>query len=185
VTKVVQRAATYRRQLGATGLLVLVAFGALLQAGVLAPKLHNASSGGGGPLADGGSFYGNILQNVSWPSWTVTGVHLSGKRTTQTLRGGGTVEVGLAPGTIFGPGSPPVPPLQMPRLTVRPGQEFSVVLFHHQRCPAPPSFANIAAAQSWQRAHPQPTFDVKAYIDLGTALGQQTITTTFHVSCAT
>lgn len=184
MTQALQRVATRRWQLGAAGLIVVVAFGALLQGGVLAPKLHETSGGGGGPLPDGRYFSASTLRNVSWAAWTVTGVHVSGHGNSRVFADGSDVKIGVMPGNAFGPTVPPGPQVLVPKLTVRPGDEFAVVLFYQQRCPAPSSFANIAGAQDWLRTHPQYSVAVKATIDVATALGNQTTTTTLYVSCA-
>jgi hypothetical protein len=183
MTTVLRRAAPYWWRLAATGLVLVVAFGALLQGGVLAPKLNFAGGVvGSGFLLDGRYFYENPLRNDSWSAWTITGVHLSSDASDRVLPDGTTVKVALMPGR-FASALPSGQPRLVSDLTVLPGQDFSVLLFYHQNCPTPSSFASIAAAQAWARTHPQRTLAVKAYIDVATALGDQTPTTTFHVSC--
>jgi hypothetical protein len=100
-------------------LIAVTLLGATVQAGLLAPQFRNPSGGG----TDSVTF--ENIQNVSWRSWTITGVHLANPRVSRALLGGHIVQVSLhrTPASSpfhLGPA--------LPRLVVDPGQQFTLAL---------------------------------------------------------
>ena len=162
------------RVASAVAFLAVVIFGALSQGGLLVPQFRN--NGGG---VSGGSI-SNSLQNVSWRSWTVTGIHLADKKSTLALRDVKVVRLSLYPGA--GPlysGAP------VRRLTVGPGQTFSVNLVERQSdCSPPPNITNIAQSIQYASSPANHEQDVPAAITVSTPLGVRTIGTSFTFSCS-
>jgi len=103
-------------------LVAVVAFGATIQSGILAPQFHTV----GGAGINGVQF--ESVQNTSWRSWTVTSVHFADRPSTRTMLDGRTLELSLHQGRIvprIGPDST--------SLVVGPGQQFSVGLSNASR----------------------------------------------------
>jgi hypothetical protein len=100
-------------------LIAVTLLGATVQAGLLAPQFRIPSGGGTESVT-----FENI-QNVSWRSWTITGVHLANPRVSRALLGGHIAQVSLhrIPASSpfhLGPA--------LPRLVVEPGQQFTLAL---------------------------------------------------------
>jgi len=103
-------------------LVAVVAFGATIQGGILAPQFHTV----GGAGVNGVQFAS--VQNTSWRSWTVTSVHFADRLSTRTMLDGRTLELSLHQGRTvprIGPDSA--------SLVVGPGQQFSVGLSNASR----------------------------------------------------
>jgi hypothetical protein len=154
--------------------LAVVIFGAMSQGGFLAPRFRN--NGGG---VSGGSI-SNSLQNVSWRSWTITGIHLADKKSTLALRDVKVVRLSLYPGSGL-----PYGGASLRRLTVGPGQTFSVNLVERQSdCSPPPPIANESQMNRYLSSPANHEHDIPADITVATPLGTRTIGTTFTFSCS-
>jgi hypothetical protein len=154
--------------------LTVVIFGALSQGGFLTPRFRD--SGGG---VAGGSIT-NSIQNVSWRSWTVTGVHLANKESTLRLRDLRIVRLSLYRGPATPYSGAPVP-----RLTVGPGQVFTVDLVEKlDDCSPPPNLKTAAATDRYFSSPENHVTDVPAVVTVSTPLGTRTVGTTFTFSCS-
>ena len=178
-----------RARMAAAGALLAVSLVATLsQGGLLVPKFDANSGGGTGTYTGSGGGTGgsystssNLVQNVSWRSWTVTGVHLTdiGSAVPTDVK---VIQVGVRRTDyqlgVHGPGR------SLPRLTVAPGQEFDVVLVEKQDdCPAPPPIHTEAQAQRWLNSPRQHMHSIPAAITVKTPLGTRSVPTAFTVSC--
>jgi hypothetical protein len=173
--------AALRKRLGrrwrvaaAVAFLVVIVFGALSQGGVLAPQFR--VSGGG---VSGGSI-SNSLQNVSWRSWTVTGIHLADRRSALALRDLKIIRLSLYKQSDLPYSEPPVQ-----RLTVGPGQIFSVNLLEKLKgCSSPPNITSVTAMDRYLISPKNHETDIPAIITVTTPLGTRTVDTTFTFSCS-
>ena len=105
---------------GGAMLIAVTLLGATVQAGLLAPQFRSFSGGG---TASGVTF--ENIENVSWRSWTITGVHLANPPVRSGLLGGRIAQASLhrspAPSPFhLGPA--------LSRLVVEPGQQFTLEL---------------------------------------------------------
>ena len=141
------------RTAAVVALLAVTALSATIGAGVLVPKFR--PSGNGISEGSSGSSYSNVIQNVSLRSWTVTGVHLIDSRSTLELPNVTIVQLSLqhetSPMLNTGPSTlSTVPSRPLHRLTVGPGQTFTVNLVDKQRdCPPVPNFHTAAEAEHY------------------------------------
>jgi hypothetical protein len=162
------------RVAAAVAFLAVTIFGALSQGGFLVPKFY--ASGGG---VSGGSIF-NTLQNVSWRSWTVTGIQLADKRAESSLRDVKIVRLSLYNESQFPYSEPPVH-----RLTVGPSQTFSVDLVEKiTGCSPPPPVTTVAAMDRYLSSPKNHPHDIPAVVTVSTPLGTRTIGTTFSFSCS-
>ena len=115
----------------AAALVAVTAFGATIQAGVLAPQFH--TTGGSGT---GGTQLVSF-QNDSWRSWTITRVHFPNRSSASARVEGRTMRLTLHEGPIVPPHGQLGPGLA--RLSIGPGEQFSVGLSNSdQTCPYNP-----------------------------------------------
>jgi len=100
--------------------LVVTTIGAAVQAGVLAPQFRSFSGGGRGNDVT----FKNV-ENVSWRTWTITGLHLAGHHARRAAVDGHLIDASLhmaQPATAFRL----APALS--RVVVEPGHQFTVAL---------------------------------------------------------
>lgn len=164
------------------GLFVVVVFGALVQAGVLMPKLRVGGGGGGGGLSQ---TYASTIENQSLRSWTITGFQLPEGRVSESLPDGSTVQLdGIYRDADPNPLSQGGSPALVPPLTIGPGQQFTVKLVRElapacRKVPAPRTLAQYHALE----ARPMPrTHDIPAVITFSTPLGSRSVGTAFSVT---
>jgi hypothetical protein len=145
----------------------------LSQGGFLAPRFRDAGGG-----VSGGSI-SNLLQNVSWRSWTVTGIHLADTKSTLALRDVKIIRLSLYGAPDLPYSTPPVK-----RLTVGPGQSFSATLVEKQTdCPPPGHIWTEAQMDQYLNSSKSHELTVPADIAVATPLGTRTLGTTFTFSC--
>jgi hypothetical protein len=160
---------TRHRHLAITSALVaLTLFGALVQSGILAPNFRQLGTGGQLGTA---SVTGN-LENVSWRSWTMTGIHLTDPRSPVVLPDKSTVTIGpvylgqpwITGGKLARPGAFP--------LVVRPGQQVFVTLVraHLKNCGQPTNSV----------VHPD-GYNVPIDLAFSTPIGTRTVVATLVV----
>lgn len=165
-------------------LLAVTALSAAIEAGVVLPKFRLSGTGDSGGSTGSPSSYSNVIQNVSLRSWTVTGVHLVDSRSTLELPNVTIVQLSLqhdpSPTLSTGPSRP------LHRLTVGPGQTFTVNLVDKQRdCPPVPNFHTATDAEHYFSSSANHQHSVPAALTVATPLGTKTIGTTFTISCST
>jgi hypothetical protein len=165
------------------GLFVVVVFGALVQAGVLMPKLR--VGGGGGSFGGLSQTYTSTIENQSLRSWTITGFQLPEGTRSESLPDGSTVHLdGIYRDADLNPPSQGRSPALLPPLTIGPGQQFTVELVRELapacgKVPAPRTLAQIHALE----ARPMPrTHDIPAVITFSTPLGSRSVGTAFSVT---
>jgi hypothetical protein len=164
-------------------LLAVTALSATIEAGVLLPKFRLSGGGAGGGSTGSSSSYSNAIQNVSLRSWTVTGVHLVDSRSTLELPDVTIVQLSLQRFQFPTLGTGPSRPLH--RLTVGPGQTFTVNLVDKQRdCPPTPNFHTEADAARYFSSSANHQHSVPAAFTVATPLGTKTFGTTFTISCS-
>ena len=159
----------------AIALLVVTVLAATIQGGVLAPKFDAVGDGTGGDARV--TDYFNDYQNASWRSWTITGVRLVDDGSIRSRTGVHVIDVGVRRGSD-GQGS------ALRRLTVRPGQRFSVdLVVQRQICVLPKGYRTRAQVQQYQlsRIEHQPSLPID--IAVTTPFGTRTVGTTFRVGC--
>jgi hypothetical protein len=163
-------------------LLAVTALSATIEAGVLVPKFRPSGNGISGGST--GSSYSNVIQNVSLRSWTVTDVHLVDSRSTNELPNVTIVKLSLEDGQF--PTLSTRLPRPLHRVTVGPGQTFTVNLVDKQRdCPPLPKFHTGADAERYFSSPADHQYNVPAAFTVATPLGTKTIGTTFTISCST
>jgi len=168
--------------LAAAALFAVCAFGALVQAGLLAPHFGESLSGRGGFGTGNLPAYTTTLRNESWRSWTLTSIRLANGKSTQDLPDGSSVQLaGVLHGQL-GIGSAQAPEL-LP-MSVGPDQQFTVVLVqHHQRsCSQPLTSQSNAQTQRYVAALQSLQYRVPVAIDVSTPLGTRSITMNFDIS---
>ncbi|MDA8358391.1 MAG: hypothetical protein M0Z95_19355 [Actinomycetota bacterium] len=144
-------------------LIAVTLLGATVQAGLLAPQFRSTSGGG---TASGVTF--ENIENVSWRSWTITGVHLANPRVTRALLGGRIAGVSLHRGRAP---SPFHLGLALRRLVVAPGQQFSVEL------------ANVrgVCTSSRRRSSLSTPMHISVVVSLSTPFGNRQVVESFPV----
>jgi hypothetical protein len=171
------------RTAGLVALLAVTALSATIEAGVLVPKFR-PDGGGDGSGGSMGSAYSNVIQNVSLRPWTVTGVHLVDRRSSLELPNVTIVQLSLQHGPSRPLGTGLLRPLH--RLTVGPGQQFTVNLVDKERdCPKTPTFQDSAEFARYVNSPANHQHSVPVAVTVATPLGTKTIGTTFTISCST
>jgi len=156
-------------------LLVVAVFAATIQGGVLAPKFE-PSGGGTGLSESNGSAY-LVLQNVSWRSWTITGIRFA---TDQSPRVLASVRTGVLSVHRGGRGQGPA----VATLTVGPGQTFSVDLVQrHRVCPEPGANLTTAQFERFAATVDNNRKNILALISVVTPFGTRTVGSTFTTAC--
>lgn len=150
---------------GAAVLLLVVALGALVQSGVLAPVFWRSGTGGG----SGYSF--ETINNGSWSAWTVTAGFADG-RNIETLPSIGTVRVSLfASRQQAAQGSDP-----MDELNVGAGGQFGFgVTLERRSC--------IVSVISSGQVMTELNVGVPVLLSVSTPLGTKTVPEMLSVQC--
>jgi hypothetical protein len=108
-------------------LVAVTFFSALVQSGILAPDLHLLSTGRTFGSQYVGSYQGNI-QNLSWRSWTITGVQMAAGKPSVILPDRSVITVGRVYRGVPQPfTNTSAHPAVLP-LSVGPGQQITVTL---------------------------------------------------------
>ncbi len=165
--RVIGQLALHRRQwhLAAGAVLVaVVAFGATIQGGILAPQFHTV----GGAGINGVQF--ESVQNTSWRSWTVTGVHFADRPSTRTILDGRTLELSLHQGRIV----PRIGP-ESASLVVGPGKQFSVGLSNASRVCHYPLAGGAGDLQRQERLLLSHQIPIPVVITVETVFGPRSI----------
>lgn len=160
---------------GAVALLAVTVFAATIQGGVLAPKFDTLGAGTGGDARIANYF--SDLQNASWRSWTITGVHLADNGTTRAPSNDEDIVLSLRRGSD-GQG----PALQ--RLRVGPGQEFTVDLVEKRHiCPLPSGYRTSAQVVEYQLSLVKHQQRLPTVLTVVTPFGPRAYLMTFSVGC--
>jgi hypothetical protein len=159
-------------------LVLFTVFGGLVQAGEIAPKFELPSGGG----IAGGTYLVSV-RNLSWRSWTITGVNLAGGHPIRRLPDGSTVALGASyrgmPSVLLEYATEQH--VAMP-FTVGDGQWLTLTLVrsHAPNCkPVLPQTPK--EMQRYNAAVDSLSIDVPVSISVGTPLGSRNITTTFNL----
>jgi hypothetical protein len=160
--------ARHRNLAAAVALVGFTLFGALVQSGILAPNFRQLGTGGQLGTA---SVTGN-LENVSWRSWTMTGIHLADPRSPVVLPDKSTVAIGpVYLGLPWLTGGKLARPAVFP-LLVKPGQQVFVTLVkrHVKNCGQPTNLV----------VHPD-EYNVPVDLAFSTPIGTKSVVATLVV----
>lgn len=160
----------------AAGVLLAVAvFAAVVQGGVLAPKFEPSGSGTALSASNGSTYL--VLQNVSWRSWTISGVGFATDQSPKVLASVRTGALSVHRGRS---GTGPA----IAGLTVEPGQTFSVDLVQrHRVCPEPGANLTTAQFERFAQTVNNNRKNVLALISVVTPFGTRTVGATFTTTC--
>jgi hypothetical protein len=145
-------------------LVAVVAFGATIQSGILAPQFHSVGDAG----INGAQF--DSVQNTSWRSWTVTSVHFADRRSTQAILDGRTLELSLHQGPLTGDLGP-----GLASLVVAPGHQFSVRLSNASRVCHYPLSSTSGDVQRYVRSLLSHQLPIPVVITVETPFGTKNI----------
>jgi hypothetical protein len=156
------------RPLAAAALIVVTAFGASVQMGLLVPHFGHPLTGLGSFGQSNMAAYETTLSNESWRSWTVTSIRLANGKSIQGLPDGSLVQfAGVERGQ---PDLGQAPNYQRFPLSVGPDQQFTIALV--ASCP------NVASSERLQYTQ----YSLPVRIDVSTPLGTRSITTDFDIN---
>jgi hypothetical protein len=166
------------------GLVAVSLLATLSESGVIVPSFHSSGSGGGSGIVRGGTTSTtatNLIENVSFRSWTVTGIRLAHTGSPPHLSDVMILGLHLELVNDSSDGNALGPPVR--RLRVGPGQGFDAVLTEKQdHCPSLPLPLTVAQID-YYRNNPIHPRTIPAVYTVATPLGTRTIATTFTVSC--
>lgn len=165
------RGSLKRRLLSVAGLalLAVTALAGVIQAGIVAPQFRTI---GGAGIGD--ATFASI-ENDSWRSWTITGLHLSASASTRARVAGRVVVLSLHEGPIP-PDGRVGPPLR--HLEVGPGQQFNLRLSNSRsvcRMPGRPP-------GSLESLAPPPEIGIFTVIEVATPFGARDLEYEFAIS---
>jgi hypothetical protein len=156
-------------------LVLFTLFGALVQAGVVAPKFTSTGSG------EDGDTYSVSLTNTSWLSWTVTGARLAGGGVSRVLPDESSVGLGeiyLGKPVAF-PGK--LPAVSTP-VEVATGQSITLTLVRMHTPECKQDFSTTEDPEKIATELASHAIVVPAVVSVATPFGSRKIDTNFNLS---